>query len=206
MDNFFIEIFEEESISQDILDHNFQKYEEKGIKLFFSKNKITFYREKKDSDILVLCSLTKRDRNKISDKFSLKEKYSDAELLLKVFLKHGIKAFDFLGNSFSFFIYNFRIKRFFIIRDHIGFKNIYYTKINNSIFLTSTLGGLKRFTKNNFTIDKKNLKNFLHMIPIKSNETFYSEIKKVPPSHFLELSNGFLSVRPYKSSMILKLP
>ena len=206
MDNFFIEIFEEESISEDILDHNFQKYEEKGIKLFFSKKKITFYRNKKDSDILVLCSLTKRDRSKIFDKFSLKEKYSDAELLLKIYLKHGIKAFDYLGNSFSFFIYNFRIKRFFIIRDHIGFNNIYYTKINNSIFLTSTLGGLKRYTKNNFTIDKKNLKNFLHMIPIKSNETFYSEIKKVPPSHFLELSNGFLSMSYYNKFNDIEIP
>ena len=205
MDNFFIEIFEEKSISKDILDHNFQKYEDKGIKLFFSKDKISFFRDKEDLDILVLCSLSKRDRKKICDKFVLKEDYPDAKLTLKVYLKYGMKAFDFLGNSFSFFIYDFKVKNFFIFRDHIGFNNIYFTKSKNSIFLTSTLGGLKRFTKNNFIVDKKNLKNFLHMMPIKSNETFYSGIKKVPPSNYLELSNGFLSVRPYKKFNDIKI-
>ena len=145
MNKFFIEIFDSQSRSIDNESNKNAIFNEKNLKISFSQNKFCYYRPSKNNNYFILSSISLRDRKRIIKKYDfINIEKSDSEILLDLYLKFGSKIFKIFGSSFFFFYFNFDKKNALIARDHIGFNNIYYTKKNDSLFISSSLNDLKK--------------------------------------------------------------
>jgi len=199
MKNFKIKISNNKKhFNENVID-NFDQYIDERINILYSKSDLSLSRIKDSGDYLVLSSITTRDRREICKKLNcIDSNESDSRFILNLYIIHGIKFFELLGNSFFFFVYDFKKDNTFIIRDHIGFNNIYYAQDKDSLFLSSTLKGIRELSEKNFYINKKVLKNFLEMNPFDDRETFFKGLNKVPPAHYLEFSSSLLSIQSYE--------
>ena len=109
------------------------------LEMTFSKENFHLLKPKVNQDYVVLSSLSLEDKDYLCNKYDISLQLSSSEILLKLYLKLGKDSFKDLGNKFFFFLYDTKNKNFSIFRDHIGFYNIYYTKTNKDILLSSRL-------------------------------------------------------------------
>lgn len=122
----------------------------------------------------------------------------DTEVLLNAYEAFGVKALDKLIGMFAFVIYDFFTKEFFIARDRLGVKPLFYT-INGEGFSFSSevksilfLDNFKR---------KLNLQAvssyFSYRYPIK-DDTFFEGINVFPSAHWMKIdSNGQKTIEKY---------
>jgi len=206
MNKFFIEIFDSQSRSIDNESNKNAIFNEKNLKISFSQNKFCYYKPSKNNNYFILSSISLRDRKRIIKKYDfINIEKSDSEILLDLYLKFGSKIFKIFGSSFFFFYFNFDKKNALIARDHIGFNNIYYTKKNDSLFISSSLNDLKKNCGKNLKINYTILKKFLNLDAFSKDQTFYKDILKLPPSNVLEFKNNSISISNYPKFKDLKL-
>jgi len=112
---------------------------------------------------------------------------SDSEVLLAGWDKWGNKVLDYLTGMYSFAIWDLVLEKLFIARDPFGKKPLYYTHNFNKISFSSDLKSLENIADcgsiNISAVDSLFSFRFIHD-PI----SIYEKVKKVPPGHFLEVS------------------
>ncbi len=206
MNKFFIEIFKSQSrsIDDELIDD--VVFREKNLKVSFKKKRFCYHKPTKNNNYFVLSSISSRDRKKIIKKYNFKNiDESDSKLLLDLYIKFGNKIFKIFGSSFFFFFFDFNKSNAFIVRDHIGFNSIYYTKKEDSFFISSSLNNLKKNCGKNLNINYEILKKFLNLDAFSKDKTFYKDILKLPPSNVLEYKNKSISISYYPKFNDLKL-
>ena len=206
MNKFFIEIFNKQirSIGNESIDNVI--FREKNLKVSFTKKRFCYHKPTKNNNYFILSLISSRDRKKIIKKYNfIKIEKSDSEILLDLYLKFGNKIFKIFGSSFFFFFYDFDKSNAFIVRDHIGFNSIYYTKKEDSFFISSSLNDLKKNCGKNLNINYEILKKFLNLDAFSKDKTFYKDILKLPPSNVLEYKNKSISISYYPKFNDLKL-
>ena len=136
----------------------------------------------------------------VSKGFSFETK-SDTEVIIKLFYLNGIDSFKELSGIFAISIYDINLKKFYLIRDTIGVKPIYYhynptsNKFIYSSLIKSILISLKG-TKLNY----RAVESYSNFNRNDYRETFYTDIFKVLPGELIEFKNDIL-----KRSKFLKL-
>ena len=113
-------------------------------------------------------------------------KKTDSELMMELYFKYGEDCFNTLENGFVFILVDCLEKKVLAFRDHIGIKNICYYQNDDSIYLASSFKNIYALDNLDFNLNLKKIKNFLEVKDHSSTDTFINEIKKVPPSFFLE--------------------
>lgn len=198
MNKFFIEIFNRESRSIDNESTDTFIFNEKNLKISFSKNKFCYHNPSKNNNYFILSSISSGDKKRIIKKYDfINIEKSDSEILLDLYLRFGSKIFKIFGSSFFFFYFDFDKKNALIARDHIGFNSIYYTKKDDSLFISSSLNNLKKNCGKNLKINYSILKKFLNLDAFSKDQTFYKNILKLPPSNVLEYKNNSISIFSY---------
>ncbi|MGV8879140.1 MAG: asparagine synthase (glutamine-hydrolyzing) [Sphingobacteriaceae bacterium] len=112
---------------------------------------------------------------------------SDTEVLLCMYLEHGMGMLDMLNGIFSFCILDEDRNRLFIVRDHLGIKPLYYFTNENSFFFASEIKALILFPGVKKVIDPKAITEFLLNGFIYEPETGFKDIHKVAPGTYVEL-------------------
>ena len=74
------------------------------------------------------------NREEIKNSLSLTRDVSDQELIILNFLKYGEKSFNMLAGAFSFLLFNKNSKEFFVVKDHLGIKPLYFY-FKNGLFI-----------------------------------------------------------------------
>jgi asparagine synthase (glutamine-hydrolysing) len=141
---------------------------------------------------------------KIKDKLrnNIFKTNSDTEVLLYAYIKYGAECLSMFDGMFSFAIYDKLKKELFCARDPFGIKPFYYT-FNESFFLFGS--ELNIFSNLNFF--KKNI-NFRAVSSFLTSEyyenyknTFYSNIYKIKPGHYIVIKNKKLNEIKYLDSL-----
>ena len=198
MNKFFIEIFNRKSRSIDNESIDTVIFNKKNLKISFSQNKFCYHKPSKNKNYFILSSISSKDRKRIIKKYDfINIEKSDSEILLDLYLKFGSKIFKIFGSSFFFFYFDFDKKNALIARDHIGFNSIYYTKKDDSLFISSSLNDLKKNSGENLKINYTILKKFLNLDAFSKDQTFFEDILKLPPSNVLEYKNNSISILSY---------
>lgn len=116
---------------------------------------------------------------------------SDTEVLLRLFEKHGEKCLKELEGMFAFCIYDKQTKRWFIARDRMGIKPLYYYIGKNTVAITSDL---KAFQKVDFIpkkIDRQAIWQYLHYGFVPQPQSIFQEVKKLLPGHYGWITEDF---------------
>ena len=198
MNKFFIEIFKSQNRSVDSESTENIIFNEKNLKVSFKEENFCYHKPSKNNNYFILSSISSSDRKKIIKKYDfINIENSDSEILLELYQKFGNKIFKIFGSSFFFFYFDFDNKNAFIARDHIGFNSIYYTKKEDSFFISSSLNNLKKNCGKNLKINFKILKKFLNLDAFSKDQTFFEDILKLPPSSVLEYRDNSISISSY---------
>lgn len=135
---------------------------------------------------------------------------SDTEVILHMYEEYGEKMLVQLRGMFTFCIYNTESKEVFIARDFFGIKPLYYLVADDS----SSTSGQKKVVA--FSSEAKSFLSFPGFFPKINDdavynylsfqynplaESFFKDVYKLPPAHFMkiDLESGSTEIKKYWS-------
>lgn len=125
--------------------------------------------------------------------------HSDTEVLLESFVKRSTDAITMWNGMFAIAIYDTHNDKLFLIRDRLGIKPIYYYYREGNLFFASELKALLTVSavKQNLSVNKRAVQNFLRFGYIPGPDTIYTEIRKLPAGTFAEIDNEEMRITHY---------
>ena len=116
---------------------------------------------------------------------------TDTEVVLKLFDLFGIDCLKLLNGDFAFLFYDYKNKTFYLARDRIGNKPLYYYKYKNSLIISSESRAIRRFLNTeNFDLNYQIIGSFLNLnfMPIRE-QSFFKNLNQVKSGHYLKIDN-----------------
>ncbi len=121
---------------------------------------------------------------------------SDSEVILHLYEDHGPDCLKLLNGIFAFAILNLKKKEFFLARDRIGVKPLYYYFDNKKFIFSSEIKAiLEHDIKREIDLNAFNHYFRLHYIP--HPLTIYKNIYKLPPASYLIFKNNQVDIKEY---------
>lgn len=112
--------------------------------------------------------------------------HSDTETLLIGFSYWGIDFIQKLRGQFSIAFLDEKNNKFYLMRDRVGQKPLYFNIGSKTIEFGSSLNSLLSLDRNH-TIDEQEVYNYLSYGIISSPNTLFKSIKKLEPGHYLSV-------------------
>ncbi|PIP35430.1 MAG: asparagine synthase (glutamine-hydrolyzing) [Desulfobacterales bacterium CG23_combo_of_CG06-09_8_20_14_all_52_9] len=122
---------------------------------------------------------------------------SDTEVILHLYAEKREKCVQDLRGMFAFAIYDFREKKLFLARDHLGQKPVYYFQDGDTFAFASEIKSLLALNPKLRVLDGKALYEYLTLRIITPPRSMFRNIRKLPPGHFLTYQNGKITIKRY---------
>jgi asparagine synthase (glutamine-hydrolysing) len=123
---------------------------------------------------------------------------SDTEAIVHAYEQYGTASVDHLRGMFAFAIWDERNQKLFIARDRAGEKPLYYTLTpTGTLVFGSELKSLLEHPGVSRETSAESLDSYFSLGYVPDPLSIFTDIKKLPPGHFLTFSNGRLEVRQY---------
>lgn len=122
---------------------------------------------------------------------------TDTEVILHGYEEYGEEILDKLRGMFAFVIYDKNTKELFAARDFYGIKPFYYAKMGNTLIFGSEIKSFLIHPHFKKELNSKMLEYYLTFQYSPGNETFFKNVYKLMPGHYLKYKNGKLEVKKY---------
>ena len=124
---------------------------------------------------------------------------SDTEVILEAFVKWGPSFVHRLNGMFAFAIYDKQEQQFFLYRDRMGIKPVYYYYDGQRFAFSSELKSLVKlpFLAGKLTLNKEAISQFLYLGYIPRPNSIYTEIKKMDSGSYMVLNQQGLQTITY---------
>ena len=127
-------------------------------------------------------------RSELQEKYNFKSS-SDSEVVVYGYKEWGIeKLLEKIDGMYAFSVYDKEKDKLYIVRDRVGIKPLYYSKIDNEIVWASELKAIKKYYNNELTIDNEAIYDFLTYLYIPTPKSMYKNVFKLEPAHYLEVN------------------
>ena len=123
--------------------------------------------------------------------------HSDTEVILHLYEEKGEKCLEDLRGMFAFAIYDFRERKLFAARDHLGQKPFYYHHDGSRFSFASEIKALLALSPELAELDETALYEYLTLRIIAPPRSMFRKIRKLPPAHFLVFQDGKMSIHRY---------
>jgi len=125
--------------------------------------------------------------------------HSDGEVIVHLYEKIGVQAFERLDGMFAIAIWDCRCNKLILARDIPGEKPLYYAQMSSgNLAFASEVKALRKLPELDLTLNRQALWDFPTFLWIPETETAYNEIQALPKSHYLVLENGKIDIASYK--------
>jgi len=123
----------------------------------------------------------------------------DGELILRAYLRWDVACLEHLLGDFAFAIWDPRCDRLFCARDHMGMRQINYSHVEGERFVFATeapaIAALRGRAE---PLNEARIADFLTGLEaLDFSSTFYRNIHRLPPAHYLLFENGALRLVRY---------
>ncbi|MCP5114066.1 MAG: asparagine synthetase B, partial [bacterium] len=123
---------------------------------------------------------------------------ADAELILRAYRVWGQECLSRLWGDFAFAIRDERRRTLFCARDHFGCKPFYFAHKNGEFLFSNTLRSIQRHPLVSERLDERAIGDFLLFDLNRHPElTYFADIRRLPPAHYLCWSDGRLRTGRY---------
>ena len=115
---------------------------------------------------------------------------TDTEVILHMYEEYGEKMLPKLRGMFAFCIYNTETKNIFLARDFFGIKPLYYL-VDKDQKITAFSSEIKSFLSFPGFVPKVNDDAVVNFLSFQYNplaETFFKNVYKLPPAHYLSIN------------------
>lgn len=127
------------------------------------------------------------------------EKMTDSGLILAAYRKWGEACAERLLGDFAFAIWDSQHQCLFCARDYFGVKPFYYYSSGRSIYFASEIKALVCLPEVPCRLNEVRVGDYLEVCLEDTASTFYQDIWRLPPAHYLLVNGTGLRVRPYWS-------
>lgn len=121
----------------------------------------------------------------------------DSEVVVHLYEELGEACIDRLRGMFGFSIWDRGKKRFFMARDRLGIKPLYYTQVGESLVFASEIKSLLQFPGVERRLDLPALSNFLSLRYVPAPQTMFAGIHALPPGHRMSVDTGGVNIDRY---------
>ncbi len=118
---------------------------------------------------------------------------SDAEVVLHGYEAWNVQVLQRLNGMFAFIIYDDTAQHFFIARDRIGIKPLYYSAFENNFMASSEIKAILHHPAFSRQINMTSFSEYFTYRYIPSPNTIYQHIYKLPPATFMIIKHGKLT-------------
>lgn len=121
----------------------------------------------------------------------------DSQIILAAYRKWGKDCPSKLYGDFAFGIWSENEKELFCARDQVGIKPFFYTDQTDLFAFASAIKGLKALPNISWSVDDTWMAKFVSNNCASKTDTFYEQIKKLQPGHWLSFSARGLEIKKY---------
>jgi asparagine synthase (glutamine-hydrolysing) len=121
---------------------------------------------------------------------------SDTEVILAAYDKWGYQCQNKFNGMWAFAIWNQSKQELFLSRDRIGEKPLHYTILDGTFIFGSEIKSLFAYGVNKI-IRTELIELYLSLTNIPAPNTFYKDIYKLMPGHYLIVKDGHLTEKCY---------
>ena len=136
----------------------------------------------------------RRDLERRGHRFTTK---TDTEVIVHLYEEKGEECVKEFRGMFSFAIWDERQKTLFAARDRLGQKPFYYGHTPDRFVFASEIKAIIQDENVARRVDHEALHHYLTYQYVPHPRTMFAGIRKLPPGHWLRLTNGKLEVREY---------
>ncbi|HEX5385196.1 MAG TPA: asparagine synthase (glutamine-hydrolyzing) [Gemmatimonadales bacterium] len=122
---------------------------------------------------------------------------SDTEVLVHLYEDRGADLVRELRGMFAFALWDRRRRRLLIARDHLGQKPLYWARQGERLYFASEIKAILAVAPALRTLDPIALDEYLTLRVIADDRSMFRGIRKLPPAHLLDASDGRVSVERY---------
>lgn len=122
---------------------------------------------------------------------------SDTEVILESIRTKGISAVTDFNGMFGFAYWNEATSEFFLARDKVGIKPLFYKETDEGIIFASEIKSILSVLNSKNTVNKTLIDSFMSLGYCPGNDTLFEGIKKLPPGHTLSIKDGKISIDQY---------
>ena len=115
---------------------------------------------------------------------------SDTEVVLKTLVEHGLAGIHKWNGMFAVAAWDPHEKKLVLIRDRIGVKPLYYFYDGATFLFASEIKAILASGVVERSIDQQALWDYLTWRYVPGPETIWTNIRKLPPGHYLEFRPG----------------
>lgn len=120
---------------------------------------------------------------------------SDTEVIIKSYQQWGIDCQVKFNGMWSFALYDKNNSVFYLSRDRVGEKPLFYTVFNKTIVFGSEIKTLVKYGVP-LNINKEIIELYLFLTYIPSPQTIYNNVFKLKPGHFIKVDqNGMKEIK-----------
>jgi len=116
---------------------------------------------------------------------------SDTEVIVHGYEEWGLKCVQRFNGIFAFGLWDSRLRRLFLARDHLGVKPLYYAISDDKLLFASEIKALLADKNCPKSINLSGLGQLFTFRYVPSPETMFQGIMKLPPAHYMIIdANG----------------
>lgn len=124
-------------------------------------------------------------------------KSSLAALILQAYRRWGEAFLEKLNGAFALCLWDSLEQTMLAARDALGVYPLFYAHSNNAWFFSPAIESLRKQPNITTTLNRGALVAHLFSNGRDIEETFYNELKRVPPGHLLKIQKGHVSLSRY---------
>ncbi|MFI3325690.1 MAG: asparagine synthase (glutamine-hydrolyzing) [Clostridia bacterium] len=122
---------------------------------------------------------------------------TDSEVLLHGYEEWGTDLLNKLRGMFAFIIWDKVSKEFFAARDFFGIKPFYYSQMNGTFMFGSEIKAFLAHPDFKKELNERALESYLSFQYSVGHETFFKNVFKLPPAHYLKVKDGKAEITRY---------
>lgn len=123
--------------------------------------------------------------------------HSDTEVIVHAYEEFGPDCLQYLRGMFAFAIWDDREKQLMLARDRMGKKPLYYTRKGDALLFASEVKSLLEAPGVERAVEWEALDPYLSLRYVPGPKTFFKNIFKLMPGHFLLFKNGEAKIQSY---------
>lgn len=115
--------------------------------------------------------------------------HTDTEVILRLYEKFGIGFLEELNGDFAIAILDRRLGKFFLVRDRIGVKPVYFHESSGGFRFGSEIKAVLA-SGVEARLDEDVLQRFFTLKYSPGDETLFKGVRRLPPGHYIEIDVG----------------
>ena len=120
--------------------------------------------------------------------FISKQLIQDTEVIINSYKKWGIKCIERFVGMFAFCLYDKKNQKIYLVRDRLGKKPLFYTKINETVYFSSESQAFFNAGLLEKKINSEAVYHYLSFLTVPAPLSFFKNVEKVEAGYYHEIS------------------